>query len=85
MYADCANSQIRPHLWNVRLDQLKVADLDSWYVTLRRSGFKPASIRKAYMIVRAALAQGVRWGWTPVNVAAMAKAPTVPEAAIATP
>ena len=85
MYAGYIKNQIRLHLWNVQLDQLKVADMDRWYVTLRKSGLKPASIRKAHTIVRAALAQGVRWGWIPVNVAAMAKPPIVPKAVIATP
>ena len=85
VYAGYIKNQIRPHLWNVRLDRLKVADLDRWYVTLRKAGLKPASIRKAHTIVRAALAQGVRWGWIPVNVAAMAKPPTVMKAVIATP
>ena len=74
VYAGYIKNQIRPHLWEIRLDRLGVADLDCWYVTLRKNGLKPASIRKVHTIVRAALAQGVRWGWTSVNVAAMARA-----------
>jgi integrase len=85
VYDGYIKNQIRPHLWDSRLDQLRVADMDRWYVTLRESGLAPASIRKAHTIVRAALAQGVRWVWINVNVAAMAKPPTVPKPVIATP
>ena len=35
--------------------------------------------------MRGALAQGVRWGWVPVNVAALAAPPIVPKPVIATP
>jgi integrase len=85
VYAGYIKNQIKPHLWDARLDRLKVSDLDNWYLTLREAGLKPASVRKAHTIVRAALAQGVRWGWTPVNVAAMAKPPVVPKPVILTP
>ena len=85
VYAGYIKNQIRPHLWEIRLDRLGVADLDCWYVTLRKNGLKPASIRKVHTIVRAALAQGVRWGWTSVNVAAMARPPVVPKPVIVTP
>ena len=85
VYAGYIKNQIKPHLWDVRLDRLKVADLDRWYLMLRESGLKPASIRKAHTIVRAALSQGARWGWVPVNVAALAKPPTVAKPVIATP
>ena len=51
----------------------------------RDKGLAPASIRNAHTIVRAALAQAVRWGWTPTNVAALARPPVVPKAVIPTP
>ena len=85
VYAGYIKNQIKPHLWDVRLDRLKVADMDRWYLVLRESGLKPASIRKAHTIVRAALSQGARWGWVAVNVAALAKPPTVAKPVIATP
>lgn len=43
VYAGYIKNQIKPHLWDVRLDPLKVADMDRWYLVLRESGLKPAS------------------------------------------
>ena len=74
-----------PGLGAVPLRKLGVADLERWYAGLRDKGLSPASIRKAHTIVRAALAQAVRWGWAPTNVAALARPPLVPKAVIATP
>ena len=85
VYAGYIKNQIKPYLWDMRLDRLKVADMDRWCAVLREKGLRPASIRKAHTIVRAALSQGVRWGWIPVNVADMAKPPVVPKPVIATP
>lgn len=59
--------------------------MDRWYVALREAGLKPASIRKAHTIVRAALSQAARWGWIGVNVVAMATPPMVAKPVIATP
>lgn len=86
VYDGYIKNQIRPHLWDSRLDQLRVADMDRWYLTLRESGPAQRPRRFArHTIVRAALAQGVRWGWIHVDIAAMAKLPAVPKPVIATP
>ena len=76
---------ILPALGDMHLGKLGVADLEHWYAALRDRGLGPASIRKAHTIVRAALAQAVRWGWTTTNAAALARPPLVPKAVIATP
>ena len=85
VYDGYIKRQIEPHIGTIRLDRLKVSDLDAWYLTMRDAGLKPASIRKAHNIVRGALSQGLRWGWVQVNVAAMSKPPTMVKPVIPTP
>ncbi|MDQ1423797.1 MAG: integrase, partial [Acidimicrobiaceae bacterium] len=85
VYAGYIRLHVLPTLGAVPLRKLGVADLERWYAALRDKGLSPASIRKAHTIVRAALAQAVRWGWAPTNVAALARPPLVPKAVIATP
>lgn len=85
VYAGYIKRHIVPHLGHIALNKLRAEDLDRWYVTLRESGLAPPSIRKAHNIVRAALAQAVRWTWVPVNVAVHASPPRVPKPVIATP
>jgi integrase len=85
VYAGYIRLHVLPALGAVQLRKLGVADLERWYAALRDKGLSPASIRKAHTIVRAALAQAVRWGWAPTNVAALARPPLVPKAVIATP
>jgi integrase len=85
VYAGYIRLHILPALGAVPLRRLRVADMDRWYAALRDKGLSPASIRKAHTIVRAALAQAVRWGWVSSNVAALARPPVVPKAVVATP
>ena len=85
VYEGYIRLHVLPALGGVPLRKLGVADLERWYAALREKGLAPASIRKAHTIVRAALAQAVRWGWAPANVAALARPPLVPKAVIATP
>jgi len=85
VYAGYIRLHVLPALGDVPLRKLGVAELERWYAALRDKGLSPASIRKAHTIVRAALAQAVRWGWTTTNVAALARPPLVPKAVIATP
>ena len=85
VYAGYIRLHVLPALGAVPLRKLCVADVERWYAALRDKGLSPASIRKAHTIVRAALAQAVRWGWAPANVAALARPPLVPKAVIETP
>ena len=85
VYAGYIRLHVLPALGGIPLRRLGVADIERWYAALRDKGLGPASIRKAHTIVRAALAQAVRWGWAPTNVAALARPPLVPKAVIATP
>jgi integrase len=85
VYAGYIRLHVLPALGPIPLRKLRVSDMDRWYATLRDQGLSPASIRKAHTIVRAALAQAVRWGWVSSNVAAVARPPLVPKAVVATP
>ena len=53
--------------------RLAVADVDRWHARLRRAGVGEGSLRNQHLVLRAALAQAVRWGWAPTNVAAVAR------------
>jgi Phage integrase, N-terminal SAM-like domain len=59
VYAGYIKNQIKPYLWDMRLDRLKVADMNRWYAVLRAKRLRPASIRKAHKIVRAVLVEPI--------------------------
>jgi integrase len=82
---------VKPRLARVRLTQLKTADLDRLYASLRKSGgqnggpLAPATVRRVHTVVRRALQQGVRWGWLSSNPAVHASPPRVPRTNITPP
>jgi integrase len=53
--------------------RLTVADVERWHARLRKAGVGEAAIRNRNVVLRAALAQAVRWGWVTTNVAAAAR------------
>jgi integrase len=55
------------------LARLAVADVDRWHGRLRKAGLGEAAIRNRHTVLRAALTQGVRWGWVATNVASSAR------------
>jgi hypothetical protein len=85
VYAGYIRLPVLPALGSVPLHNVAVADMERWYAGLWDKGLSPASIRKAHTIVRAALAQAVRWGWVSSNVAALARPPLVPKAVVPRP
>lgn len=62
----------------VRLERISAADLDAFYGALRARGGRggrplaASTVRRVHSVVRAALEQGVRWGWLGTNPAANA-------------
>jgi integrase len=58
---------------SVNVARLSVADVERWHARLRKAGVGEAAIRGRHATLRAALAQGVRWGWVGVNVASQAR------------
>ena len=57
----------------VPLARLSVGDVERWHTRLRRDGMGDAGIKNLHSVLRAALAQAVRWGWASTNVATMAR------------
>lgn len=55
------------------LARLSVGDVERWHTRLRRAGMRDAGIKNQHGVLRAALAQAVRWGWANQNVAGMAR------------
>ncbi|MGQ0520502.1 MAG: tyrosine-type recombinase/integrase, partial [Actinomycetota bacterium] len=67
----------------IKLMRLRPADIDACYAAMRKlpgrkSEFmSPAAIRRVHVVLHAALAQAVRWGWIPNNPADAASPPRV--------
>jgi integrase len=57
----------------VGLGRISVADVERWHARMRRAGVGPQAVRNRHSVLRAALAQAVRWGWLGANVAAAAR------------
>jgi integrase len=72
-----------PGLGPVPLRRLKARDIDTFYGHLRAGKatahrpLSPATIRRIHGVLHVALAQGVRWGWIPLNPASAASPPRV--------
>lgn len=53
--------------------RLSVGDVERWHTRLRAEGRADAGVRNLHTVLRAAIAQAVRWGWVSTNVAARAR------------
>jgi integrase len=76
---------IRPVLGSVRLSRLTAKHLDDLYGAMRREGKSAKTIRNAHVVISAALAQAVRWGWLKDNVATLARPPRISQRQIKAP
>ncbi len=63
-----------------QVDSLRVEDIDRWVLGIRADGVGTASIHNQLMVLRAALAQAVKWDWIPRNPAALATPASHPPA-----
>lgn len=68
---------LRPRWGEVRLTDLRVADLDLWYRSLVAGGLAPSTVRQIHAVLRRALAQAVKWDWIRANPAGSATLPRV--------
>jgi len=90
-YERSINSYILPTLGDVPLDRLRVAQIDRFYAQLREGGgqrggpLATATVRQVHAVLRRALQQGVRWGWTETNPAILASPPRVRNRQIESP
>jgi|GEM_PF-1045877 len=80
-----------PAFGRKQLAKLSVAQIDAFYGRLRQSGgargqgLAPGTIRRIHGVLRRALGQSVKWGWLPINPAAAASPPRVPQPEITPP
>jgi integrase len=80
-----------PAFGTTPLRRLRARDIDTLYAQLRAGKatahrpLSPATIRRVHGVLHVALAQGVRWGWIPLNPASAASPPRVHAADITPP
>ena len=56
-----------------RVARLSVDEVEHWHTRMRHEGVGEQAIRNRHMVLRASLAQAMRWGWITSNPAALAK------------
>lgn len=57
----------------VNIARLGVADVERWHARMRKTGVGEAAIKGRHAVLRAALAQALRWEWVGANVASQAR------------
>lgn len=78
-------NDIKPALGPVRLDKFTARHLDGFYRQLHERGLSPASVRRHYAVLSAALGRAVRWGLIPSNPALRANPPGRQRAPVSAP
>jgi integrase len=74
-YRELLANQIVPHIGNKTVQGLRTLDIETWHVTLRKSGRKdggplsPLTVRHAHRVLSKALREGVKHGLLVRNVA----------------
>ena len=76
---------IRPALGTLKLRQLGAEDLDRLYGKLTDRGNKPSSVRRVHAVIRAALAQAVKWRLVSYNMALDATPPKLHQEEVESP
>jgi integrase len=75
-YRQIVRTRLGPAIGTVRVRKLRAQQLDQMYRALMHDEqLSPTTVRQVHSVIRRALAQAVRWGWVPVNVAANATPP----------
>lgn len=72
-YASRARFVANDSIGKLGIARLGVADVERWHAAMRRAGVGERAIRNRHSVLRAALAQAVRWEWVPTNVASVAR------------
>lgn len=57
----------------IPVGRLSVVDVNRWHARLRSAGVGEGSIQNQHLVLRAAVTEAVRWGWTQTNVVAIAR------------
>jgi len=76
---------IVPALGTLKLRQLGAEDLDRLYGRLTGKGNKPSSVRRVHAVIRAALAQAIKWRLVGYNVALDATPPPLRPSDVGSP
>lgn len=58
---------------SMSLSRLSAVEVDRWHARLARQGLGEGAIKNRHVVLRAAVALAVRWGWVPTNVVAVAR------------
>lgn len=77
-YRGLVRQQIIPRIGALRLAKLTPADVGRMLTDIQASGLSPRTAAHARAVLRAALADGEKWGQLQRNVARLADAPRVP-------
>ncbi len=72
-YASRAGLIAKDPIAKVSAARLNVGDVERWHARMRRVGVGEGAIRSRHGVLRAALAQAVRWEWVGDNVASRAR------------
>ena len=75
-YTAHVEKHIRPGLGSIRLDRLTAHDIDRYLADLKAKGLADTTIKLDHACLRAALEQGVDWGWIRDNPAKRARLAT---------
>jgi integrase len=63
----------RDPISRIPLARLTVADVERWHTRLRHAGLGDSALRNQHGVLRAALAQALRWGWISTNMVSLAR------------
>lgn len=72
-YASRADRVAEDTIGRIAVARLGVGDVERWHARMRRTRVGEAAIRSRHSVLRAAIAQAVRWGWVGVNVGSAAR------------
>ncbi|HVE46988.1 MAG TPA: site-specific integrase [Acidimicrobiales bacterium] len=72
-YASRARFVANDSIGKLGIARLGVADVERWHAAMRRAGVGEQAIRNRHSVLRAAIAQAVRWEWVSTNAASVAR------------
>lgn len=84
-YQRIIDKTLVPSLGPIQIRKLTAAQVDELYGSMIDRGLRPASVRQAHAVLRAAMKQAVKWGWVPANVVENASPPSVVRAEVTAP
>ena len=74
-YESIARNHILPTLGHLRLDDIRVSDVDHLLSLKRDAGLAPSTLRRIRIVLAQCLTQAIRWGLVQRNVATLSRPP----------